>query len=268
MQNWDKWIMLILIIAVLFILFRMNKVMASQTNLMMGMAHHMGVAGLPPPQTVTDKKQKTASPPETNQPATETKEDSDEIVRIAEKLAHGKSLNRKEKEFQDRFKAQIEEEMGYSIEEELIRIATELKKDGAEVTQDDMDFYRQHIHAFKERLDATMVIDFDVQKITVKPSQEKRKPEALDEAGKKHLILSFFDDNIPKSLTSLAKLYADKTGFALSTGNTAKLLDKLLEEKKLHNEKRLYQSRHVVMFGLPHWFEKNKLKKEFIKNLK
>lgn len=270
MNNWQNWIMIILIIAVLFILFRMNKVMASQTTFMMNMAQHIGMNPASPPRTVPAQQsnQQSASPPASSEPAQETEEDSKEIVRIAEKLMRGKNLTKAEKEFQAKFSAQIEEEKGFSIEEEMTRIALEIKKDGAECTQEEIDFYQHYFPAFKDRLQAEHAIDFTVQKITIKPEEQKKSTESLDEAGKKHIILSMFTDSIPKSLTELAKRFSTETGLALSTGNTAKVLDKLLAEEKLKNEKRLHNSRHMVFYGLPVWFEKNKLKKEYVKNIK
>lgn len=270
--NWEKWIMLILIIAVLFILFRMNKVMASQTTLMMNMAQHIGMNGASPPRTVPaqQQSQQSASPPASSEPAQETEEDSKEIVRIADKLMRGKKLTKAEQEFQAKFPNQIEEEKGFSIQEEMTRIALEIKKDGAEVTQEEIDFYQQYFPAFKEHLQAEHQIDFHVQQVKIKPVVEKQKTtEALDEAGKKHLVLTMFTDGVPKYLAQLAQMIAKETGLSVSSGNTAKLMDKLLEEKKLKNEKRLYKSRTCVFYGLPEWFEKNgKLKKEYAKNIK
>lgn len=274
MQNWDKWIMLILIIAVLFILFRMNKVMASQTTMMMNIAQHMGMNGASPPRNIPaqqqQQNQQSASPPTSNEPAQETEEDGKEIVRIADKLIRGKKLTKAEQEFQAKFSAQIEEEKGFSIQEEMTRIALEIKKDGAEVTQEEIDFYQHYFPAFKEHLQAEHQIDFEVQKITIKPPIEAEKAkEILDEAGKKHLILTLFADGIPKYLTQLASLVAKESGRSVSNANTAKVLDKLLEEQKLKNEKRLYKSRNSVFYGLPEWFEKNgKMKKEYVKNIK
>lgn len=272
MQNWDKWIMLILIIAVLFILFRMNKVMATQTTMMMNIAQHMGMGGASPPRTLpaqNQQQQQGESPQASSEPAQETEEDGKEIVRIADKLIRGKKLTKAEQEFQAKFPNQIEEEKGFSIQEEMTRIALEIKKDGAEVTQEEIDFYRHYFPAFKEHLQAEHQIDFEVQKITIKPVEAKKSTETFDEAGKKHLVLTMFVDGVPKYLAQLATRIAKETGLSVSSGNTAKLMDKLLEEQKLKNEKRLYKSRTCVFYGLPEWFEKSgKLKKEYAKNIK
>lgn len=87
MQNWDKYILIGLVIIVLFILLRMNKVMAVQTTIMVGMAEKLGMT----PETNNPKKT-ISTPHKKNNEETDTDEETEqidedeEIVRIAERL--------------------------------------------------------------------------------------------------------------------------------------------------------------------------------------
>lgn len=80
------------------------------------------------------------------------------------------------------------------------------------------------------------------------------------------MVLSFFDDKRPKTITELAQLYAGTTQTKLHTGNMSIIFGKLVEEGKLMctkagKDKKIYH-------GPPEWFEKKALKKEFKDNIK
>lgn len=259
MQNWDKYILIGLIVVVLFILTKMNKVMGMQTTLMIGMAQKMGVTGEIEFQSTRQAKAEHVE--EAKEKEEEETEDKDEaIVRIALRVYSGKAINKKDKEFYEKFKKDIDEEAGFFLEDDMTRIAQAIKA-GNELTQEDADLYISNLPAFQERLQLPNIT------VPIIPSIPKDIVELETEQDRKHLMLTFFDDGDPKTRGALAKSYADKTGLAVSEGNTSKLLDKLLEEKKLMNQKILHNSRNKVFYGLPHWFDGKKFLKEYLKKI-
>lgn len=266
LKHWDKFILMGLVIIVLVVVLRMNKVMAMQTNIMVGMAERLGMT----PEAITPKIKTTSTKAQVkNNKETDTEEEEEEvdvdeeIVRIAERLYVKKLLNKKDKEFYADHKKDIDEETEFFLEDDMKRIADEIK--GAKnLTQEDADLYLDNLDKFQDRL---QLPNLRVLEVTIKETPKKDIVELHNEEERKHLILTFFSDGVPKNIGTLANLYAEKSGLVASTGNTAKLLDKLLEEEKLKNQKILHQSRNKVFYGLPSWFEKNKLKKEYLNKI-
>lgn len=225
MEKWDKYIMLLLLGVVLFMLVKMNKVMGAQTNLMIGMAEKLGISN----GSVNTQHEAIKSKTEHKK---ELESDDEEIVRIAERLYAGKSLSKKDTEYYKAFKKDIDEEAEFFLADDMNRIAGEINA-GNELTQEDATLYIKNLSEFKEKL--------NLPDITV-PVKEKTVKEGIvleTMEDRKHLLLTYFNDGIPKTKGVLATLYADDAGLVVSEGNTAKLLDKLLEEKKLMNQKML-----------------------------
>lgn len=249
MEKWGTYILLALLAVVLFVLLKMNKVMAVQTNLMVGMAGKLGVTVSSDNAEDEEKEHKVEN-------KKELQSDDEEIVRIAQRLYTGKSLGKKDTEYYNSFKKEIDEEAGFFLADDMVRIAGEINS-GNEITQEDATLYIKYLGEFQEKLSLPNI----TVPVKAKPFKEIKVLETMED--RKHLLLTYFDDGVPKTKGSLAKSYADDAGLVMSEGNTAKLLDKLLEEKKLMNQKRLHNNRNKVFYGLPHWFEGKKLSKEY-----
>lgn len=262
MQNWDKYLMIALIGVVLFILLKMNKVMSLQTTLMIGMAGKMGVKF---DEEVPEAKKVAVTPPPAQEQESEGEEENtdEEIVRIAEKLYKGKSLTKKDKDFYDKFKKEIDEESEFFLTDDLKGISEKITN-RQELNEGEAELYKENYEDFKDELKLAEL----TENIPVVPIPEKDLVRPENETERIQLLLSFFSDGMPKVIGALAKMYADKTGLAVSTGNTAKLLDKMLEAKTLMNQKILHESRNKVFYGLPDWFDGKKFQKEYLKKLK
>lgn len=76
------------------------------------------------------------------------------------------------------------------------------------------------------------------------------------------LILSFFTDGIPKTISELSPMYAKATGTKGSAGSLYNLFGRL-EEGTLQTQKMIIDERAKVYYGLPEWFDGKKLKKEY-----
>lgn len=75
------------------------------------------------------------------------------------------------------------------------------------------------------------------------------------------IILGFFDDGVPKTVTDLANLYAEKTGTKVNKGNISTIFGKLVKNHQLVCTKAGKDSK--VYHGLPEWFNGSKLKPEY-----
>lgn len=84
-------------------------------------------------------------------------------------------------------------------------------------------------------------------------------PMAADE--RLRIILSLFQDKIPKTVTEITELYSKATGTKPHSGNRSLDLGKLVDEGKLKCAKAGKDKK--VYHGLPQWFEGNKLKPEY-----
>ena len=159
MKYFVSVLFILLIIIVVFLLFRMNKILNAQTTLMVGMAQKLGITDLPvlPAGKIKDK---------------ETPEESEMIAEIADKIYDGKELNDEEKEFKEKFKNEIKEEI-------------ELLKGG-----------NKNNGETKET---------KVPKNT--PKKKERKKISREDS-----VLSLFEDGIPKTSIELINLYAEKRG--------------------------------------------------------
>lgn len=255
MDKIEKYFPVVLIGIVIFILWRMNKVMNMQTSLLIGMAGKLGVL----PQENKVRSQKSQENTEHQEP----ENNDDEIVRIAEKIYNGKNLNKKDKEFYEKFEKDINEETGFFLQDDLKRIAEDIKSE-KELTQDDIDLYKGSLKKFQKELDLPEL----PSEVKVKEVIKKEMNVPPTSEGKEKLIMSFFEDGIPKTLSILAELYANECGLVPSTGNTSKIVYKLEEDEKLKSKKILHQSRNKIFYGLPFWFDNKKFKKEYLQKIK
>ena len=263
MDKFAKYIPYVLLALFGFMLWRMSKVQNMHTALLIGMAGKMGVipeqkAGVKGNRADGKKHQKEIEAEDTE---TDPVDEDEEIVRIAEKLYAGKILNKKDKDYYFEHKKDIDEEAVFFMTDDLQRISN-LIKESKEITSDDVEFYKKNFDEYSEDLKLEE-LPADIKII------EKQIVQISSEEDRKHLILSFLDDGIPKTIGAFANLFAEKTGLAPSTGNTAKVLDKLLAEEKLKNQKIACGNpkRNKVFYGFPDWFDGKKFQKEYLKKI-
>lgn len=79
------------------------------------------------------------------------------------------------------------------------------------------------------------------------------------------IILSIFEDGIPRNVTELATSYAEKAKVPFHKGNMSKIFGKLVDEGQLMCE-RFRNGK--VYHGPPTWFENKKLKNHYKQNIK
>ena len=261
MEKLTKFLPYIFLAVVVYILWSISRVQNAHTALLIQMA---GKLGIPPndhvaeihpsPQAITPKK-------ETQEPPTETEDER--IVRIAEKIYSGKNVSKADQSFYAQFSKDIEEEVQFFLEDDL-RTISEKITNGQEISEEEVALYQKHYTDLSGKLSLKELTIADVKII---PTVKKEIIEPQTKEERKHIVMTFFEDGMPKIIGTIANLYADKTGLAVSTGNTAKLLDSLLEEKKLMNQKILHNKRNKVFYGRPEWFDGKKFQKEYLKKI-
>ena len=262
-----KYLPYIAIAVVVYILWSMSRVQNAHTALLIQMAGKLGIlpndqsVGIPPEaiksfHVTTPQKQAPETP-------AETESEDERIVRIAEKIYSGKNVGKADQSFYAQFSKDIEEEVQFFLEDDL-RTISEKITNGQEISEEQVDLYQKHYTDLSGKLSLK---ELTIADVTIIPTVKKEIIEPQTKEERKHIVMTFFEDGMPKIIGTIAKLYADKTGLAVSTGNTAKLLDSLLEEKKLMNQKILHNKRNKVFYGRPEWFDGKKFQKEYFKKI-
>lgn len=222
-----------------------------------------------------------------------TEEEQYQIEAIADKICFGKELNEEEKKFQKKFNNDINIELKRSqtilgnILNKFLSGAKdfdEFEKEFYEFYQADIDTIIQNRKCFDsvikkltegiteftaEELQCQQNYPKEIEAVLAKIQKEKEKgSQGLSKANpplaageRLKIILSMFDDGIPKTVTELAQLYADKTKTKVNPGNVSTIFGKLVDDKKLLCQK--IGKNNKIYHGLPEWFEKGKLKPEY-----
>lgn len=243
-------VVLIVVVAVLYFVYNNKKEVSSQSDLLLAMAKKIG----------TQPVHKQA---ESNEPPEETEEDGFEIVRIAEKLYRHEPLTAKEKKFQSLFQNQIEEELAYC--NQFYPLVKKFVDGVTEFTDAEKEFYDNNSSAIEAELnrikESSNPDNSPTHQLTNSPTLSGGNPP-LAQGERLKVILGFFEDGIPKTVTDISSLYAQKTGTAPSKGNMSTIFGKL-EGKELMCEEIKHNSRWKIFYGLPEWFDGKKLKKEY-----
>lgn len=278
-----------------------SKVQSDQTTLLVAMAQKLtGENPLVPevtPAQVTPASTASA-------PAAEAKklsqEEQDKIITISDKICFGKPLNADENVFTALFPDHIKRESEIS-KKTLATLVGKFLTDTKDFTKYEKDFYQDNqadidtiVHdkkaaAKNEKLFASVISkltsgnnDFSAEELEyqqnypkaieeelarLKAETEKMKgagiPNAADERLK--IILSFFKDGIPKTVTKLAELYAAATDTKPNKSNASIWFGKLVEDGKIACQQA--RKGQPVYHGLPQWFEEGKLKPEYQQKL-
>lgn len=276
-----------------------SKVQSDQTTLLVAMAQKL-TGENPLAQEIDPSKVSAAAPAAATAPAPEakklTQEEQDKIIMISDKMCFGKPLNADENVFSALFHDHIKRE--YEISKKtLATLVGKFLTDTKDFTTYEKDFYRDNqadidtmvqdkkLAAQNEKIFAMVISkltsgqsDFSAAELEyqqaypqaieaelarIKGEAEKMKganpPSAADDRLK--MILSFFTDGIPKTVTQLSELLAKETNTKPNKGNSSPIFGKLVEEGKLLCQKK--GPGHPVYHGLPQWFEKGKLKPEY-----
>lgn len=275
MEKFERYILIVILIvaiAILYFVYNNKKDTLSQSDLLLAMAKKMQVANVS--EIVENSKSEKDNKIQDTQE--ETEEESKEIVRIAEKIYSGSGdLTKQEKEFQYRFSEEIQEEIEYCSQ--FYPLVQKFVSRQTEFTDLEKQFYENNSDAIEHELNKIKSAQSSHESITKDDEQKHPSvvllnasasniPEGgnppLAQGERLKIILGFFEDGVPKTVTEISELYAQTTGTIASKGNMSTIFGKL-EGKELLWEKIKHNSRWKIFYGLPEWFDGKKLKKEY-----
>lgn len=101
--------------------------------------------------------------------------------------------------------------------------------------------------------------------ILEEPSSKAPAKKKLTHEEKHIIILTFFEDDIPKQLSAIDKLLSEKTGTKPNKGNTHSLMKEMLKSEKI--ETYNVKKGDKVFYVLPDWMDGKKLKKEYLNKI-
>lgn len=288
----DRYL-LIAILAVglvcLYFLFVNKKDTNDQSNLLVAMAKKLHADIPEKHQEEADKEEDE----EENKPeATETSltdEDQQQILTIADKLCFGVELDEDEKQFHKAFPEEISKELKNS--RHILSIITDkFLKGEKEFTEFEQEYYAVNQEYIDEIVHTKKLLASVINKITIGNTDftveemqvQKNYPAQIEQelaiiqkekdkfkggnppmvAGERlKIILGFFEDGVPKTVTDLANLYAEKTGTKVNKGNMSTIFGKLVKDHQLICIKAGKDNK--IYHGLPEWFNGSKLKPEY-----
>lgn len=187
------------------------------------------------------------------------------IYSISEKLYFKKPLTVYEKNLKDKFPEQIAKDLEFCNEFYPVVVAM---VDGTELTDDQKAFYEVNAADVDAEVEHRRNLPGSGQQAAGKEQPEagkqrtgsdnleKGKPP-LAIAERNNLILSFFEDKIPKTAKKLYELYTAATGH--DYGKNWYRVMASLEGKFLTPQKK----GKITYYCLPEWFDGRKLKEQF-----
>lgn len=250
----DRYILiavLVVVIAILYFVYKNKQETGDQSNLLLAMADKLGASSEPEAKADTYK----------------ITEDDNTTVTIAEKLYFKKGLTQIESEYYHVYKDQVEAEFEFS--KSYHPLVNKFVIGATEFTDDEKAFY----DANKDIIDAEVERrkEMNANKAIIVPLHpaDETDPAIIKGANppmargeRLKVILSFFEDGVPKSVTQLSELYAAHTGSPVNKGNMSSMFGKLEGKELLHQDIQK-DGRWRVYYGLPEWFDGKKLKKEY-----
>ncbi len=279
-----------LLIVCVYFLFINKKDTADQSSLLVAMAKKLDSSS-EEKKPVTKAAKKEESRPEL------TEQDKEQIVVLADKICLNKQLTKEDKEFRDAFNPEIIAELTVS-KSHLKNVIDKFLSGNIDFTEEQKEFYESNQADIDIIIQDKKYFNAVIQKITsgiteftegelqyqqnnpkiiedelarLKPKESKGSnasngnelkgaapPLSADEYLK--LILSFFSDNIPKTVTDLSELYADATKSNPNKGNMSRKLGSLEDKGQL---KFVAGKGGKIYYGPPEWFVDKKLKIEF-----
>lgn len=286
----DRYLLIALVIigiACLYFLFTGSKKDNDRDSLLLQMARKLGASdSIPKPAPENTRKEPD---PEPEPPYVLNEEEEAYITSIADKICFSKPLDANEQEFYKDFSKEIDSELENSrkvlsilINKFLtgVREFDEFEKEFYEANKEEIDTIvnnRKMLESIIQKLmdGKTEFNDDELQfqanyANVIEKELAKRKETEEVKAGSNpplapdarlKLILSLFEDNKPKTITELAKLYAEKTSTKPHTGNMSNIFGRLVDDGKLMCTKAGKDKK--VYHGLPQWFDGKKLKPEY-----
>lgn len=292
-------LILIVVVVILYFVFTNKKDTADQSNLLLAMAEKLGAKPKEKVETLVEIISEKIKTSEEVKPKF-TDEEQNEILRIADMLCFNKELNAEEYKFYNKFNTHIDLELKNSnkildtILQKFLSGAKdfdEYEKEFYETNQADIDpiveFEKKIESIIKKR--TTGITEFNEEELEFQQNHQKEIEEELNRINKGttsinasaeqttylkganpplaqgerlKIILSLFDDGIPKSPKTIAQLYSEKTGTVFSKPNISGVLGKI-EGKQLLCQEIKGRSDGKYFYGLPEWFDGKKFKKEY-----
>lgn len=276
--------LLIIGLVCLYFLFENRKNTGEQSSLLLAMAKKL--EGIP-------EKEKRAENKTEYKEKSITDEQQDMIVSIADKLCFDKELSEDENKFYKDFSVEIEKEMENS-QKVLSAVINKFLSGSKDFDEYEKEFYEYYPNEIDSIVQYEKLFQSVITKLTTGPTEfsdqelefqqnypkeiEKElariKKESENKKGanppmapgqRLKTILEFFNDGFPRTVTDLAKLYAEKTNTGINKGNMSTIFGKLVKDHKLICIKAGPDGK--VYHGLPEWFDGKKLKPEFQKNI-
>lgn len=261
-----------------------SDVLSAQSGLLIALAKKLGA----------DNPPSTSSAKESVAPALKTQEEEDKIIIISDKICFNKPLDADEKEFQNRFPNEIKKESQRS-KQTLTSVIDKFLAGKNDFNQSEQDFYQdnqadidtmvQDKKLFASVIDKLVAGKTDFTPAELEYQQNnpkgieaelariKKGSEKLASATPPHaandrlkIILSFFENKIPKTVSEICKLYAEKTNTNPDKGNFSRILGKIVDDGFLVCQSAKNGAK--VYHGLPDWFENKKLKPEYQQKIK
>ena len=288
----DRYLLIAVVIiglACLYFLFTGNKKDNDRDSLLLQMARKLGASDFMEEEYPEKKSQgKQQSRPEPTE-----EEEEVYITSIADKLCFSKPLDAQELEFQKRFSKEINDELANS-KKVLAILVNKFMTDVKEFDTFEKEFYEANKEEIDQIINNHKLRDSVIQKLLdgkndftaeelqfqqtyasyIEQELAKRKqppvslqganpPMAADQRLK--VILSLFEDKVPKTVTQITELYAELTSTKPHTGNRSVDLGKMVDDgllkcTKAGKDKKVYH-------GPPDWFEGKLLKEEYKQNI-
>lgn len=302
-NKWIPLLILIVVVVILYFVFSNKKDTESQSNLLLAMAEKLKVQ--PEEEAPSSKLQEQPEPTEEEKEEIlriadilcfgkqlnaddkkfykKLKTDIDEELENSKRilsividkfLTGSKDFEDYEKEFYEANKEEIDSIVQY--EKLFTSIVLKLTQGQNDFSPAELEFqqnYPKEIEAELKRIKGEDTpaapspishLPPDSYRGTI-PAKGANPPLAQGERLK--IVLSLFDDGMPKSAKTITQLYSEKTGTALSKGNISDVLGRI-EGKQLLYQEIKGRSDGKYFYGLPEWFDRKKLKKEYKSKIK
>lgn len=199
---------------------------------------------------------------------TEEKADADfeRVKEISEKIYFKKPLTAGDLEFKQNNEAEIAEDLKYCAL--FYPLVDKFLKGEKDFTDSEKEFYEAnkeevdgHLNRLKTTETTLPIAHAQLNEITSTQDLKKSSPPMAKEEREK-LILSMFEDGVPKNVSELADQYSRLTNTKPSKGNISTMFGKM-EGTLLLCQEIKHGSRWKVYYGLPQWFDGKKMKKEY-----
>lgn len=281
--------LLILALACLVFLWLNHRETKDQSTLLVAMAEKLGA--------VKEKRQVAAKNESANNESGSTnnsisEEEQDQIVAIADKLCFDKELTDEENALYKRFSVEIDKEKENS--EKVLNTIVDKFLNKGELNAYEKEFYDFYPEDIDSIVRDAMLFNSIIKKLTegnndfteeelqfrennakeiekellsLKEADENKKGAnpPLVQGERIKIILSFFEDGVPKTVTELAEMYSDRTGTKVNKGNISTIFGKLVDQHKLIAIKP--QADGKVYHGLVEWFDGKKLKPQYAEKI-